>query len=204
MGKRKIEIKKISDKKILKVTCSKRRKGLFRKADEFCSKTGAHIAIITFSPGDKPFTFGHPSVESIIDRYELCAQSSNDKEIVDEDLGLEASQERREEVGLSEEENESLEREEVSINDDEKELLEGMGLNDLKQCARWVEDQRNKLIRKIENRKRGDSGTVDWLGMIKESTTVDLKRFGTNMREEMELEEMERRESCTKDFLSML
>lgn len=204
MGKRKIEIKKISDKKTLKVTCSKRRKGLFRKADDFCSKTGAHIAIITFSPGDKPFTFGHPSVESIIDRYELCAQNSNDNEILDEDLDLEASQERREEVGLSEKENESLEREEVYMSDDEKELLEGMGLNDLKQYARWVEDERNKLIWKIENRKRGDSCTVDWLGMIKGSTTVDLKRFGTNMREEMDLEEMKRRESCTKDFLSML
>ncbi|KAK9919610.1 hypothetical protein M0R45_028196 [Rubus argutus] len=149
MGKRKIEIKKISDKKTLKVTCSKRRKGLFRKADDFCSKTGAHIAIITFSG-----------------------------------FNLEASQERREEVGLSEKENESLEREEVYMSDDEKELLEGMGLNDLKQYALWVEDQRNKLIWKIENRKRGESCTVDWLGMIKGSTSVDLKRFGTNMRED--------------------
>ncbi|KAM5561502.1 agamous-like MADS-box protein AGL62 [Rosa sericea] len=198
MGLKKIEIKKITDKKSLKVTYSKRRKGLFRKANDFCSKTGAQIAIITFSPGMKPMAFGLPSVESIIDRYELCEQSSNvnNKETLDkdghqdgEDLDLGARQGRIEEVGM---------------NDEEKELLEGMGLDELKQYASRVEEQRNKLAWQIEERRRRESSTIDLLGMNYWSTSEDLKLFGTKVGEKMELEEMKRRESCTKDFLSIV
>ncbi|XP_062003431.1 agamous-like MADS-box protein AGL23 [Rosa rugosa] len=177
MGLKKIEIKKITDKTSLKVTYCKRRKGLFRKADEFCSKTGAQIAIITFSPGMKPITFGNPSVESVINRYELCEQSSNDKEILDEDRDLH-------EVGMS---------------DEEKELLEGMGLNELKQHVSSVEEQRNKLAWQIKDRKRRESSTIDLFGM---NASVDLNLFGMKVGEKMEIEETKRRESCTKDFLS--
>ncbi|XP_024188140.1 agamous-like MADS-box protein AGL62 [Rosa chinensis] len=186
MGLKKIEIKKITDKESLKVTYSKRRKGLFRKADDFCSKTGAQIAIITFSPGMKQLTFGQPSVESIIDRYELCEQSSNvdDKEILDkdghhgdgEDLDLGARRENR----------------------------RGVGLDELKQYATRVEEQRNKLAWQIEERRRRESSTIDLLGVNCWSTSEDLKLFGIKVGEKMELEEIKRRESCTKDFLSIV
>ncbi|KAI9199187.1 hypothetical protein LWI28_028989 [Acer negundo] len=68
-GRRKIEINKISKKSSLNVTFSKRRQGLFNKAGEFCVLSGAEIAIITFSPGGKTFTFGHPSADAILNRY---------------------------------------------------------------------------------------------------------------------------------------
>lgn len=53
----------------LQVTFSKRRSGLFKKASELCTLCGAEVAIIVFSPGRKVFSFGHPCVEALIDRY---------------------------------------------------------------------------------------------------------------------------------------
>ncbi|KAG8368522.1 hypothetical protein BUALT_Bualt15G0054400 [Buddleja alternifolia] len=69
MGRQKIKIQKIEVKNHLQVTFSKRRSGLFKKASELCTLCGVEIAIIVFSPAGKVFSFGHPNVESIIDRY---------------------------------------------------------------------------------------------------------------------------------------
>ncbi|XP_057795773.1 agamous-like MADS-box protein AGL61 [Salvia miltiorrhiza] len=69
MGRQKIKIQKIEVKNHLQVTFSKRRSGLFKKASELCTLCGVEIGIIVFSPAGKVFSFGHPNVESIIDRY---------------------------------------------------------------------------------------------------------------------------------------
>lgn len=73
-GRQRIPIEKISKKSHLQVTFSKRRSGLFKKASELCTLCGVEIAIIVFSPADKAFSFGHPEVESLINRY--VAQNS--------------------------------------------------------------------------------------------------------------------------------
>lgn len=69
MGRQKIKIEKIEVKNHLQVTFSKRRSGLFKKASELCTLCGVEIGIIVFSPAGKVFSFGHPNVESIIDRF---------------------------------------------------------------------------------------------------------------------------------------
>lgn len=69
MGRQKIKIAKIEIKNHLQVTFSKRRSGLFKKASELCTLCGVEIAIIVFSPAGKVFSFGHPNVEYIIDRF---------------------------------------------------------------------------------------------------------------------------------------
>ncbi|XP_004511261.1 agamous-like MADS-box protein AGL61 [Cicer arietinum] len=69
LGRQKIPIEKIPKKSHLQVTFSKRRSGLFKKASELCTLCGVEIAIVVFSPADKAFSFGHPEVESIIDRF---------------------------------------------------------------------------------------------------------------------------------------
>ena len=60
---------KMTKESNLQVTFSKRRSGLFKKASELCTLCGVEIAIIVFSPGKKVYSFGHPCVESIIDRF---------------------------------------------------------------------------------------------------------------------------------------
>lgn len=51
------------------MTFSKRRAGLFKKASEISTLCGAEVAMIVFSPSDKAFSFGNPSVESVLDRF---------------------------------------------------------------------------------------------------------------------------------------
>ncbi|XP_054786893.1 agamous-like MADS-box protein AGL62 [Prosopis cineraria] len=68
-GRQRIEIKKMENESNLQVTFSKRRAGLFKKASELCTLCGVEVALIVFSPGDKAFSFGHPSVDAVLDRF---------------------------------------------------------------------------------------------------------------------------------------
>uniref|UniRef100_A0A7N0T4C1 MADS-box domain-containing protein n=1 Tax=Kalanchoe fedtschenkoi TaxID=63787 RepID=A0A7N0T4C1_KALFE len=69
LGRQRVEMTKIKSKSQLQVTFSKRCAGLFKKASELCTLCGVEIAIIVFSPAGKPFSFGHPSVESIVNKF---------------------------------------------------------------------------------------------------------------------------------------
>ncbi|XP_058739283.1 agamous-like MADS-box protein AGL62 [Vicia villosa] len=76
-GRQKIEMKKMSNDSNLQVTFSKRRSGLFKKASELCTLCDADVALVIFSPGDKVFSFGHPHVDTVIDRYLSRAPPQN-------------------------------------------------------------------------------------------------------------------------------
>ncbi|PON39940.1 MADS-box transcription factor [Parasponia andersonii] len=69
MGRRKIEMKMVKGSSCRQVTFSKRRTGLFKKANELATLCGAEVGVVVFSPGGKPFSFGQPNVESIADRF---------------------------------------------------------------------------------------------------------------------------------------
>ncbi|KAK2981242.1 hypothetical protein RJ640_030631 [Escallonia rubra] len=62
-------MKRFSTKNARQASFSKRRASLFKKASELCTLTGAEVAIILFSPGGKAFSFGHPSVDTITNRF---------------------------------------------------------------------------------------------------------------------------------------
>ncbi|XP_031120443.1 agamous-like MADS-box protein AGL62 [Ipomoea triloba] len=69
-GRQRIEMVKIQNKSSLEVTFSKRRAGLFKKASMLSTLCGADVAIIVFSPaGNKVFSFGHPTVEAVVERF---------------------------------------------------------------------------------------------------------------------------------------
>ncbi|RAL45011.1 hypothetical protein DM860_003770 [Cuscuta australis] len=53
----------------LQVTFSKRRAGVFKKVSELCTLCGVDAAIVVFSPGRKVFSFGHPTVETVLERF---------------------------------------------------------------------------------------------------------------------------------------
>ncbi|KAL3376487.1 hypothetical protein AABB24_003092 [Solanum stoloniferum] len=69
-GRQKIPIEKIANKNSLQVTFSKRRAGLFKKASELSALSGAQVVVIVESPAGKLFSFGNPSVDSVIHRFE--------------------------------------------------------------------------------------------------------------------------------------
>ncbi|XP_009780129.1 agamous-like MADS-box protein AGL62 [Nicotiana sylvestris] len=68
-GRKKVDMVKIQNERNLQVTFSKRQNGLFKKASELCTLSGAEVALVGFSPGNKVYSFGHPSVDLVIDRF---------------------------------------------------------------------------------------------------------------------------------------
>ncbi|XP_068657712.1 agamous-like MADS-box protein AGL62 [Aristolochia californica] len=68
-GRKKILIQKIEKEDALHVCFSKRRNGIFKKASELSILCGVEIAIIVFSPSGKAYSFGHPTVDSVLDRF---------------------------------------------------------------------------------------------------------------------------------------
>ncbi|XAR52808.1 hypothetical protein NMG60_11021084 [Bertholletia excelsa] len=68
-GKKKIEIKLKEKESHRMVTFSKRRQGLFKKARELHSLTGAHMALLVFSPAGRPYIQGDPYFEATVHRF---------------------------------------------------------------------------------------------------------------------------------------
>lgn len=68
-GRQKVEMKRIEKEDDRLVTFSKRRAGIYKKLSELVALTGAETACLVFSPGGKPFSFGHPSFENVLDRF---------------------------------------------------------------------------------------------------------------------------------------
>ncbi|CAJ2677493.1 unnamed protein product [Trifolium pratense] len=80
MGRRKIEIEMVRNSNTRQVTFSKRRTGLFKKANELSILSGAEVAIVVFSPGNKPYSFGHPAVDVVAAKYLQQDPESSDSE----------------------------------------------------------------------------------------------------------------------------
>ncbi|XP_051115808.1 agamous-like MADS-box protein AGL61 [Andrographis paniculata] len=68
-GRRSIPIEKIEKKSNLQVTFSKRRAGLFNKASELCTLTGAEAGVVLFSPADNAHSFGYPDINTITNNF---------------------------------------------------------------------------------------------------------------------------------------
>ncbi|KAG6760963.1 hypothetical protein POTOM_034151 [Populus tomentosa] len=68
-GRQKVEMKRIVNEDDRLVTFSKRRSGIYKKLSELITLTGTEVAFLVFSPGGKPFSFGHPSIENVLDRF---------------------------------------------------------------------------------------------------------------------------------------
>ncbi|XP_031475602.1 MADS-box transcription factor 30-like [Nymphaea colorata] len=60
MRKRRTNMGWIPDRRMRHITFSKRRKGLFKKAQQLCRLTGATVGIVCFNEVGNPFTFVYP------------------------------------------------------------------------------------------------------------------------------------------------
>ncbi|KAG4999490.1 hypothetical protein JHK87_020562 [Glycine soja] len=68
MTRKRIQIKKIDNISSRQVTFSKRRKGLFKKAQELSTLCDADIALIVFSATSKLFEYASSSMHQVIER----------------------------------------------------------------------------------------------------------------------------------------
>lgn len=76
-GRQKIEMKKIENEEDLLVSFSKRRSGVYKKATDMIALSGGEVGIVIFSPSGKPFSYGHPSVDYVINRFMNQNQPEN-------------------------------------------------------------------------------------------------------------------------------
>ncbi|XP_030470757.1 agamous-like MADS-box protein AGL29 [Syzygium oleosum] len=155
MGRRKIEIQMVTDSCTRQVTFSKRRTGLFKKANELAILCAVQIAIIVFSPGGKPFSFGHPNVESLVHRF------LNQEKATDE--GTSKAAESRDETTTDDNLNQQL-------------------LDLLKQLN--AEEKRGEMLEKALKAKRAAKGQppVDQLGLLE---LGELKSSLEDLREKL-------------------
>lgn len=68
-GRQKITMKRIEKEDDRLITFSKRRSGIYKKGSELVTLCGAEVAVLVFSPAGKPFSFGHPSIERVTNRF---------------------------------------------------------------------------------------------------------------------------------------
>ncbi|KAJ4829936.1 hypothetical protein Tsubulata_021501 [Turnera subulata] len=68
-GKQKIDMKEIDKKDNKLVTFSKRKSGIYKKACELSTLTGAEVGVVIFSPAGKPFSFATSSIESMANHF---------------------------------------------------------------------------------------------------------------------------------------
>lgn len=123
-GRSKIEIKEIQNKGAMYCTFTKRRNGLCSKARELSTLCGAQVAAIVFSPKNKMYTFGEPSVDSVVNRFlhEQQRQPLN--------RGGQKKKKKTTTTFLSDE------------------CIEGFELHELKHCAALMEE----FVKKLEER----------------------------------------------------
>ncbi|KAK4350005.1 hypothetical protein RND71_029318 [Anisodus tanguticus] len=62
-------MKLIESKYARTISFSKRKKSLFKKADELSTLTGADVGVLLISPSDKPYSYGSTSIENITDKF---------------------------------------------------------------------------------------------------------------------------------------
>ncbi|KAI7744301.1 hypothetical protein M8C21_026562 [Ambrosia artemisiifolia] len=75
MVREKVQIKKIDNATARRVTFSKRRRGLFKKAEELSVLCDADVAIILFSSNDKLFHYSSSSMEEVLERRSLHSKN---------------------------------------------------------------------------------------------------------------------------------
>ncbi|KAI9198638.1 hypothetical protein LWI28_019516 [Acer negundo] len=156
-GRKKIEIKEIENKLSRKVAFSKRRKGLFKKAAEICQLCGSQIAIIVFSTKGRLFSYGHPSVEDVVNRF-LC-------ESLDESNAAPSPEEAEEEKEEAEEEQPplvgggSIDQEGYWF----EESIDGLDSEKLQEYMCYLECLRQNLELKVEEMIMRRTTEIDFL-----------------------------------------
>ncbi|XP_022773888.1 MADS-box protein SVP-like isoform X1 [Durio zibethinus] len=75
MAREKIQIKKIDNATARQVTFSKRRRGLFKKAEELSILCDADVALIIFTSTGKLFEYASSSMKEILERHNLRSKN---------------------------------------------------------------------------------------------------------------------------------
>ncbi|GMJ15220.1 SHORT VEGETATIVE PHASE, Flowering Arabidopsis QTL1, AGAMOUS-like 22 [Hibiscus trionum] len=153
MAREKIKIRKIDNLTARQVTFSKRRRGLFKKAQELSVLCDAEVALIIFSATGKLFEFASSSMKDILGRYGLHSNNLNKLDRPSLELQLESSNNVRlsKEIADKTHELRQMRGEDLQgLNIDELQKLETMLESGLKRVSRTKGDRIMNEISSLE------------------------------------------------------
>lgn len=171
MAREKIKIKKIDNITARQVTFSKRRRGLFKKAEELSVLCDAEVALIIFSATGKLFEFASSSMTNILGKYKL--QSDPDK--IDQpslDLQLENSSQ----VMLRQEVAEKTHQ----IRQMKGEDLQGLSIEELQKLEKMLESGLTRVLETKGQRIMNEINTLQEKGsqLIEENRQLKKRMAG--------------------------
>ena len=169
LGRQRIEVKELEGSK-RQVTFSKRRAGLFKKASELCVLCGAEVALMVLTPKQKAYCFGHPDVDTIINRYlsqnnNSFAHSSSQSYVPVDEFNRQYSESEKE---LEKEKRRMAEIEMKKVGEEksgggfwwDEVLDEKMGIEEMNEYMWALKEVRKKVVGRV-NEMRNMSGSDD-------------------------------------------
>ncbi|KAL2236876.1 UNVERIFIED_CONTAM: Agamous-like MADS-box protein AGL61 [Sesamum indicum] len=167
-GRQRIPMRLIQSQDDLYATFSKRRVGLYKKASELSTLCGVDIGIIIFSPTDNPYSFFHPSMESVIERHRNPNQPQSDfARIVEAHTRtrIEQLNKRLDEV---QDMKEQIKEREKYLDEVDKtrpkgwweQPIESLNAQQVREWKAWFGDLHARVTSRIEELKNGGSGSL--------------------------------------------
>ncbi|XP_010520749.1 PREDICTED: MADS-box protein AGL24-like isoform X1 [Tarenaya hassleriana] len=168
MAREKIRIKKIDNVTARQVTFSKRRRGIFKKAEELSVLCDAEVALIIFSATGKLFEFSSSRrMRDMLARYNLHASNLNKFNPPPLDIQLE---------------NSNLVRLSKEVEDKTKQLrqlrgedLQGLSLDDLQRLEKLVESGLGRVLEKKGESIMGEISSLEKRGAALAEENSKLK-----------------------------
>ncbi|CAI0405880.1 unnamed protein product [Linum tenue] len=156
MAREKIKIRKIDNVTARQVTFSKRRRGLFKKAEELAVLCDAEVALLVFSATGKLFEYSSSSMKGILARYSLHANNLNKPQQPSLELQLENSNYIR----LSKEVSEKTHQLRQLRGED----LNGMSIEELHQLERKLDSGLQRVIETKSDKIKNEISSLETKG----------------------------------------
>ncbi|XP_058747784.1 MADS-box protein AGL24-like [Vicia villosa] len=169
MARQKIKIKKIDNATARQVTFSKRRRGIFKKAEELSVLCDAEVGLIIFSTTGKLYEYASSSMKDIITRYTQHSQQNNK---LDKPLQLQV------EKSLSAELQKEFADKTQQLRGLKGEDFEGLNMEGLQQLERTLETGLKRVIEMKEKKIMNEIGALQ----IK---SVQLEEENNNLKQKM-------------------
>ncbi|XP_061350062.1 MADS-box protein AGL24-like isoform X1 [Gastrolobium bilobum] len=168
MARRKIKIKKIDNVTARQVTFSKRRRGIFKKAEELSVLCDAEVGLVIFSATGKLFEYPSSSMKDIITRYNRHFHDNNE---LDSPLELQVENTSNN-IELSKETADKAQQLRRMKGED----FQGLNLDDLQQLERTLVTGLKRVIETKENRIMDEIVAFQNKGIKLEDENKQLKQ----------------------------
>ncbi|CAL9233499.1 unnamed protein product [Arabidopsis halleri] len=179
MAREKIQIRKIDNATARQVTFSKRRRGLFKKAEELSVLCDADVALIIFSSTGKLFEFCSSSMKEVLERHNL--QSKNLEKLDQPSLELQLV-ENSDHARMSKEIADKSHR----LRQMRGEELQGLDIEELQRLEKALETGLTRVIETKSGKIMNEISELQRKGMQLMDENKRLRQQGTQLSEENE------------------